>query len=98
MVSYQEIIRQAAKRCQAIIPAGGALAANFEAAYITSPITPDQLNSPDFPWTAFKDSLLTIEEKLARRIASNRNCSYRTNITTQTDALTNLQLLPSTDS
>lgn len=97
-VTYEQIIRQAAKRCMAIIPSGGALAANYETAYATSPITSTQLNSPDFPWTAWKDSLLTIEEKLARRIANNRNCSYRTNISTQTDTLTNLQLLPSADS
>jgi hypothetical protein len=95
--TYEMIIRQGAKRCNAII-AANAQAGAIETAYATSPITSTQLNSPDFPWTSWKDSLITAEEKLARRIANNPHCSYRTNITSQTALLVNLAALPSVDS
>jgi hypothetical protein len=96
MATVEQVIRQAALRCNAII-AATALAGARETAYATSPITSTQLNSPDFPWTSWKDGFIGIEEKLSRRIANNPYCSYRSNITSQTATLANLASLPGVD-
>jgi len=106
-VAVEKVLRSAAIRINGI---AGTTAATIEAAYITTPITATQLDSPDFPLTPLKDTFLLVEEKLVNAVAgfkvkevspagvvSYRYHEWRTSITTQTDNIAHLGAIPSTD-
>jgi hypothetical protein len=92
---YNNIIRQAALRVNGFTT--GTTPVLLQNAYVVSPLTTTQLASPDFPLAAYQDTALLVEEKLATRIANNKQSPLRTFFTTQTSSISNKSQIPSTD-
>lgn len=105
-VSYATILRQAALRVNALV---GTTAAALEATYAAS-LTSSSFDSADFPFTAFKDTCLLVEEKLANVVANlrikevsptgvvtYRYHEWRPSLTSQTADIAHKALIPSTD-
>jgi hypothetical protein len=65
--TYEQIIRAAALKVQAI---AGSSSAAVQAAYVTTPITTTQIDSPDFPLGPLSDICIQIEERLATAISN----------------------------
>src|SRR4051812_16737595 len=100
--TFEQIIRQAALRINAI---AGSSSAAVQAAYITTPITTTQIDSPDFPLAPLQDTCITVEERLAIAVSSYVAESngelffhpFRRFISGVTANITNGSLVPSTD-
>lgn len=88
------LIAAAALRTNALI---GVDAAELEATYITRPLTDADFNSSIFPFTAYIDSLVQVQGKLAEAIAKSGNYVHRAYLASETDALASGASLPSVD-
>jgi hypothetical protein len=65
--TYEQIIRAIALKIQAI---AGSDSATVQSAYVASPITTTQIDSPDFPLGPLRDIVAEVEERLAIAIAN----------------------------
>src|SRR5690348_8679313 len=100
-VSYEKILRSVALRTNAFTT--GTTPPVLQTAYITSPLTSTQVASPDFPFTAYLDTILIVEEKIATAVASfaikedgmMRYHPWRRSILSQTASIANNALVPS---
>lgn len=93
--TYNSIIRQAALKVNAIV---GATVATIASNYGTTPLTSGQFQSVDFPINFFLDTCILVEEKLANRIAFNREHPWRASLYSFTAIIPNFGLIPTTDS
>lgn len=91
-VDYTTIIASVALRVNAIV---GTLPTTLQANYIVSPLTTTQVVSSIFPLADLQEAVLWAEERLADAIANNGTHPWRTYLTDQTTALSNLATLPS---
>lgn len=89
--TYEQIIRAVALRVQAI---AGSSSAAVQSAYVTTPITTTQIDSPDFPLAPLQDACINAEEKLAHAIANAGNHPWRANLASVTGSLAHKAALP----
>lgn len=92
--SYHDLLADAALRINAVL---GTSVATLQTNYTVRPLTTAQFNSAIFPMSAIIEALSLAEQRLAHAIAnSSSDNTYRTALTTQTPALANGALMPST--
>lgn len=90
-----DLIAACAVRTNALV---GTAAAALQTAYTTRPLTTSEFDSSIFPFTAYIDSLVQAQGKLAEAIAKSGDRVHRAYLLSETAALSSGADLPSVDS
>lgn len=92
-ISYSNIAKAVALRAMQI--EGGDAAAR-EASYSAADISA-HLDGVELPYSALKDSILSVEKEMAAMIGSSTNSTYRSALKSQSDALDSGDEIPTVD-
>lgn len=93
-LAYRYVLRQMSLRVNAVL---ATTAAAMQTAYVTSPLTTAEVNSPIFPFASLQDAVLLAEGRFVNAIANSAH-PYRSYLRVLTGAVANEGALPTASS